>query len=121
VLSAQPGGIPLRDDLLALAAEWQAPARGRRKPLAGMNGVLDRAVRCFARSRSFADGLQRALESPGSDRDAVCAAYGALAGAFHGEDAIDTGLRERVAGLAGVAQIAERLSQFGSARRGVTA
>jgi ADP-ribosylglycohydrolase len=83
--------------------------------------VLDRAVRCFARSRTFADGLQRALDSTRTDRDAVCAAYGALAGAFHGEDAIDHALRGRLAGLPRLAQIADRLFQYGSTRHGVTA
>lgn len=121
LLAGLPGGMPLRDDLLAMVADWQAPPSGRRRPLPGVAGVLDRAVRCFARSRTFADGLKRALDSPGTDRDAVCAAYGALAGALHGEDSIDDALRGRVAGLPRLAQVAERLCQYGSARHGVTA
>jgi ADP-ribosylglycohydrolase len=120
VLAGLPQGMPLREDVLAMAADWQALPSGRRKPLSGVAGVLDRAVRCFARSRAFGDGLRRALDSPGADRDAVCAAYGALAGAFHGEDAIDSALRGRVAGLSRLTQIADRLCH-GSATHGVTA
>jgi ADP-ribosylglycohydrolase len=121
VLAGQPGGMPLRDDLMAMAADWLVPAKGRRRPWPGVAGVLDRAVRCFARSRTFGDGLARALDSSGSDRDGVCAVYGALAGAFHGEDAIDTALRGRVAGLPRLTLVADQLCQYGSARHGVTA
>jgi ADP-ribosyl-[dinitrogen reductase] hydrolase len=120
VLAGVPEGMPLRDDVLAMAADWGAQPSGRRKPLPGVAGVLDRAVRCFARSRAFGDGLSRALDSPGADRDAVCAAYGALAGAFHGEDAIDSSLRGRVAGLSRLTLIADRLCH-GSAKREVIA
>jgi ADP-ribosylglycohydrolase len=122
VLAAnQPGGMPLRDEVQAMAAAWLLPTIGRRKPCKGVLGVLDRAVRCFARSRTFADGLTRALDSPGNDRDAVCAVYGALAGAIYGEDAIDHALRERVTGLLRFTQIAEQLCQYGSTRHDVTA
>jgi len=121
VLAALPRGMPLRDEVLAMAAQWQASSSGRRKPLSGVLGVLDRAVRCFARSRNFGDGLARALDSPGSHLDAVCAVYGALAGAFHGEDAIGSDLAGRVAGLARVTQVADRLCEYGRARHGAIA
>jgi ADP-ribosylglycohydrolase len=122
VLAAnQPSGMPLRDEVQAMAAGWLLPATGRRKPCKGVLGVVDRAVRCFARSRTFGDGLTRALDSPGNDRDAVCAVYGALAGATYGEDAINYALRERVAGLPRLTQLADQLCHYGSARHDVTA
>ncbi|MEO8315272.1 MAG: ADP-ribosylglycohydrolase family protein [Pseudomonadota bacterium] len=113
--------MPLRDEVLTVARDWLTPTTGRRKPHAGVLGVLDRAVRCFARSRTLVDGLTRALDSPGTDRDAVCAVYGALAGAWHGEGAIPTALRQRVAGLSRLEDIADQLCRYGSARHGVTA
>jgi ADP-ribosylglycohydrolase len=119
--ASQLGGMPLRDEVRVLAADWSGPQVGRRKPYLAVLGVLDRAVRCFARSRNIADGLARALDSPGSDRDAICAAYGALSGAYYGEDAIEPALRSRVAGLSRLEQLADRLLQHGSARHGLTA
>jgi ADP-ribosylglycohydrolase/protein-tyrosine phosphatase len=121
VLAFQPGGLPLRDEVQAVAAGWLAPAMGRRKPHQGVLGVLDRAVRCFTRARTLGDGLARALDSPGNDRDAVCAVYGALAGAWHGADAIAPALRQRVAGLSRIEELADQLAHYGSARHGVTA
>ena len=114
----QPMGLPLREELQSMAAEWIVVAAGRRKPLAGFMGVLDRAVRCFARSRTFGDGLQRALDSPGAERDVVCAVYGALAGAFYGESGIADALRQRMPGQERLLQLADRLYQREGARHG---
>ena len=111
----------MHDEVQSLSADWLARATGRRKPHQGVLGVLDRAVRCFARARTLGDGLTRALDSPGNDRDALCAVYGALAGAWHGEDAIPVVLRQRVAGLSRLEELADQLMQYGSARHGVTA
>ncbi|MEO6079769.1 MAG: ADP-ribosylglycohydrolase family protein [Steroidobacteraceae bacterium] len=119
--AGQLGTIPLRDEVSALAAGWQNAPGGRRKPWPAALGVLDRAVRCFARSRSIGDGLARALDSPGSDRDAVCAVYGALSGAFYGEDAVESSLRRRVAELPRLARIADQLYQHGCVTHDVTA
>jgi ADP-ribosylglycohydrolase len=123
VLSAavQAGAFPLRDEVRQLAADWQVPQTGRRKPHQAVLGTLDRAVRCFARTRSLADGLERALDANTEDRDAVCATFGALAGAYYGEAAIGQELRSRVAGLAQVERVADALYQQGSAVRGVVA
>lgn len=114
-------GLPLREEVRALAAEWRTPQVGRRKPYQAVLGTLDRAVRCFARSRSVGEGFARALDSRSEDRDAVCATYGALAGAYYGEAAVEPDLRSRVAGLARVERVAEHLYQYGSAERGVVA
>jgi ADP-ribosylglycohydrolase len=114
-----PSGMPVRDEVLAVAAQWLAPSAGRRKAPAGVLGVLDRAVRCFARSQTLADGLARALDGPGTDRDAVCAVYGALAGAWYGEDSIPLQLRKRVTGLIRLENIADQLCQYRSATHGV--
>ncbi len=84
-----------------------------------MLGVLDRAVRCFARSRSVADGLARALDSPGDDKDAICAVYGALSGAHYGEAAIGADLYRRVAGLQRLEQLADQLYQHRRVKHGV--
>lgn len=105
------GGAPLRDEVRALAAGWLAGRSGRRRPQTAALGALDRAVRCFSRSRGVADGMERALDSPDTDKDAVCAVYGALAGAHYGEEAIEPALRRRVANLAMVERIADRLWQ----------
>jgi ADP-ribosylglycohydrolase len=118
--AGQVGGMPLREEVGAMVAGWSVGA-GRRKPLSGVLGVLDRAVRCVMRARTFGDGLQRALDSPGNDRDAVCAVYGALAGALHGEAAFDPALLRRMAALDRLTQLADQLCQRGSVRRGAIA
>lgn len=103
--------LPLREELKGLAADWTGPQVGRRRPPPAILGALDRAVRAFARSREFADGLERALSVPAADRDAVAASYGALAGAYYGEAAIAPALRARVAGLPQIGRLAEQLFQ----------
>jgi ADP-ribosylglycohydrolase len=107
----QSGGLPLRDEIRLLAEDWNGPLVGRRRPPSGILGALDRAARCFARSRTFADGLDRALAGSGGERDVVAAAYGALAGAWYGAPALPADLRERVAGAARLAGLAGRLFQ----------
>ena len=66
-------------------------------------------MRCFARSRSFADGLERVLAGSGAERDAIAAAYGALAGAWYGEPGLPADLRNRVTGLPRLAGLAGEL------------
>lgn len=110
-VALQPGGLPLRDEIRLLAEDWNGPLVGRRRPPPGILGALDRAVRCFARSRTFADGLDRALAGSGGERDAVAAAYGALAGAWYGAPALPADLRSRVAGTARLAGLAGMLFQ----------
>jgi ADP-ribosylglycohydrolase len=107
----QSGGLPLRDEIRLLAEDWNGPQVGRRRPPPGILGALDRAARCFARSRTFGDGLDRALAGSGGERDAVAAAYGALAGAWYGATALPADLGERVAGTARLAGLAGRLFQ----------
>lgn len=110
---ARIGGLPLREELRGLVSGWRVTT-GRRRPQPGVLGALDRAARCFARSRGFADGLDRARAGRSEDRDAVCAAYGALAGAFHAEKSIDMGWQRRVRSLARIAPIADALRREGS-------
>jgi ADP-ribosyl-[dinitrogen reductase] hydrolase len=110
-VARQFDGMPLREELRMLAADWTGPQIGRRRPPPAILGALDRAVRAFARSREFADGLDRALGAPAADRDAVAASYGALAGAYYGEAAIAAALRKRVAGLSQLGALAEQLFQ----------
>jgi ADP-ribosyl-[dinitrogen reductase] hydrolase len=116
--AARIGGTPLRAEVLAVAADWPTPQVGRRRPHAAALGALDRAVRCYARSSSFAEGLTRALAGRAADQDVVCAVYGALAGAHYGDAAIPAELRARVAGLARVEQLADQLFREGSAING---
>lgn len=104
-------GLPLREELRLVAADWIGPQVGRRRPPPAILGALDRAVRAFARSREFADGLERALSAPAAERDAVAASYGALAGAYYGEAAIAPPLRQRVAAVARLGSLAEQLFQ----------
>jgi ADP-ribosylglycohydrolase len=110
-VALQVGALPLKEELRLLAQDWNGHQVGRRRPPPGILGALDRAVRCFARSRSFADGLERALAGSGAERDAVAAAYGALAGACYGESGLPEQLRARVAGLGRVAGLAQQLFQ----------
>lgn len=108
-MAMRPGALPLREELRLLASDWSAQPAGRRRPPPGILGALDRAVRCFARSRSFADGLERALAGSGAERDAIAAAYGALAGAWYGEPGLPADLRNRVTGLPRLAGLAGEL------------
>jgi ADP-ribosylglycohydrolase len=113
-----PGGLPLREELRLLAEDWNGLQVGRRRPPPGILGALDRAARCFARSRTFADGLERALATARVERDAVAASYGALAGAWYGETALPADLKSRVAGLSRVASLAGQLFQRADAAGG---
>jgi ADP-ribosylglycohydrolase len=103
-VALQAGGLPLREELRQLAEDWNGLQLGRRRL-----GALDRAARCFARSRSFADGLERALAGSGTTRHAVAASYGALAGAWYGEPGLPADLRARVANLGKLADLAGQL------------
>lgn len=109
------GGMPLCAEVRLLATDWLSPPTGRRKPCQQALGVLDRAVRCFARSRNWGGGLARALDSPGQDKDVLCAVYGGLAGAFHGAAAIEPAFHGRVAGLGRLEILADRLLERRSA------
>jgi ADP-ribosylglycohydrolase len=106
------GAMPLRDDVLALAQDWGKPSVGRRRPPPPVLAVLDRAVRSFATSSSFEAGLERAAAGSGTERDAVCAVYGALAGAYYGERNIPTVLRERVEGVGRLLGLADAMFQL---------
>jgi ADP-ribosylglycohydrolase len=117
-LGLQGTGLPLKEELRLLAQDWNGPQVGRRRPPPGILGALDRAVRCFARSRSFADGLERALAGSGAERDAVAATYGALAGACYGESGLPGELKARVAGLGRVSALAQQLFQRPDAAAG---
>lgn len=88
-----------RPEVAMVAGDWSAPPVGRRKPLSGVLGALDRGVRSFLRASSFAAGLDRALAAPPALRSSVAASYGALAGAWYGAAAIPEELLGRVAGL----------------------
>jgi ADP-ribosylglycohydrolase len=71
--------------------------------------VLDRVAREFARGESFPEGLARLMAGRSTDRDAACAAYGALAGAALGEQAIGPPLLDSVARRPELEALAERL------------
>jgi ADP-ribosylglycohydrolase len=103
------GGIPLRDDVVAVARGWSAPPGGRRSPPPGILGCLDRAVRAFLRSGSFEEGLGRLLDAPGPEPDATLAAFGALAGAHYGDSGLPANWRIRLAGARRLETVAERL------------
>lgn len=113
---AVPGamtGAPLVDEVRELAAGWQASRPGRRAAQRGLLGTLDRATRSLLRTRDFHSGLQVALAARSADRDALGAAYGALAGAFYGVGAVAVpGVR--LAGLAHVERVAGLLYQHQS-------
>lgn len=106
----ESGVLPFTGEVRMLAEDWNGQQIvGRRRPPPGILGALDRAVRCYARSRNFADGLERALAGSNPERNAVAAAYGALAGACYGEAGLPADLRGRVAGLGRLADLAGRL------------
>jgi ADP-ribosyl-[dinitrogen reductase] hydrolase len=102
-------GMPLKDEILRLAAGWGRPPDPAHRPPAGILRVLDRVAREFARGESFPAGLTRLIASRVTDRDATCAAYGALAGAALGEQAIGPQLLDRVARRPELEALAERL------------
>jgi ADP-ribosyl-[dinitrogen reductase] hydrolase len=102
-------GMPLKDEILRLAAGWRYPPDPAHRPPAGILRVLDRVAREFARGESFQAGLTRLLASRAADRDATCAAYGVLAGAALGEQAIGAQLSDRVARRPELEALAERL------------
>ena len=102
-------GMPLKDEILRLAAGWGHPPDPAHRPPAGILRALDRVAREFARGGSFAAGLARLAASRGTDRDATCAAYGALAGAALGEQAMEPQLLDGVARRAELEALAERL------------
>ena len=101
--------MPLKDEVLRLAAGWGHPPDPAHRPPAGILRVLDRVAREFARGESFAEGLARLVAGRATDRDATCAAYGALAGAALGEQAIGPQLSDRVARRPELEALAERL------------
>ena len=102
-------GMPLKDEVLRLAAGWGHPPDPAHRPPAGLLRVLDRVAREFARGESFPEGLARLMAGRATDRDAACAAFGALAGAALGEPAIGPPLWDCVAGRPELEALAERL------------
>ena len=108
-VASQIHGIPLKEDVVRVAAEWLAPSAGRRQQPAAILGCLDKAARNFARAEDFESGLERLLASPGAYPDATFAAYGALAGAYWGEAAQPSDLHEAVAGIDRLEVLADRL------------
>jgi len=102
-------GMPLKDEVLRLAAGWGRAPDPAHRPPAGILRVLDRVAREFARGESFEEGLARLMAGRTTDRDATCAAYGALAGAALGEQAIQPQLADRVARRSDLEALAERL------------
>ena len=85
------------------------PPDPEHRPPAGILRVLDRVAREFARAENFGSGLMRLVGGRATDRDAACAAFGALAGAALGEQAIGVQFSERVARRIGLEVLAERL------------
>ena len=59
-------GMPLKDEILRLAAGWGRPPDPAHRPPAGILRVLDRVAREFARGESFPDGPGAADGKPGN-------------------------------------------------------
>lgn len=102
-------GIPLKEEVLRLAEGVRKPADPAQRLPAGILRVLDRVAREFARGEDFEVGLSRLSAKHSVDRDAVCAAYGALAGAWSGEAAIAPALKAVVARRTELESLADRL------------
>ncbi|MEO8308625.1 MAG: ADP-ribosylglycohydrolase family protein [Pseudomonadota bacterium] len=102
-------GMPLKDEVTRLAAGWSHAPDPAHRPPAGILRVLDRVAREFARGEGFAQGLARLMAGRATDRDATCAAYGALAGAALGEQAIGPPLADCMARRPELEALAERL------------
>jgi hypothetical protein len=81
-------GMPLKEEILELAAGWSHPPEAMHRQPAGILRVLDKVVREFNRGDGLQAGLARLSANRPADRDAACAAFGALAGASQGEEAI---------------------------------
>lgn len=102
-------GMPLKEEVLKLAESWRRPPDPAQRLPAGILRVLDRVAREFARSQDFDSGISRMAGKRSIDRDAACAAYGALAGAWSGEMAIAPALRAAVSRCAELEALADRL------------
>ena len=75
-----------------LAASWRRPpVRAQRPARRDTAGPGPRRPRVRAKRRISRSGFRAWLRSRSVDRDAACAAYGALAGAWYGEVAIAPG------------------------------
>jgi ADP-ribosylglycohydrolase len=72
--------------------------------------VLEAAVWAFERTSTFAEGALLAANL-GGNSDVVCAAYGQLAGAFYGSDAIPTSWRNALMQKEVIESLAEELLQ----------
>ena len=79
----QVPGLPLKQELQSLAADWAAGAPRRDLQPDTILAVLDDVVRAFAAQDDFTAGLQPLLARR-TDADVACAAYGQLAGALCG-------------------------------------
>jgi ADP-ribosylglycohydrolase len=108
IVSSQMDAIPLKQEVVQVAQGWLLARAGRRRAPTAILGCLDRAVRAFNRSDSFAAGFER-VAAHGKDLDATCAAYGALAGAFYGADSISEPMLARVTERARLELLADRL------------
>jgi ADP-ribosylglycohydrolase len=102
-------GMPLKNEVLRLAENCRKPIDPAHRPPAGILRVLDRVLREFAKGDPFEVGLARLAAHRSADRDAACAAYGALAGALSGEEAIAPALRALVARRTELEALADRL------------
>ncbi len=108
IAAAAHTGLPLKDEVLQVAAGWAAPPGGRRPGLPPILTVLDRATRSFVRADVLA-GFERLRDLPGAESDATLATYGALTGAWHGAPGLPAALLERLQGREQIEELAAGL------------
>ncbi len=93
--AGQVPGLPLKQELQSLAADWAAGAPRRALQPDTVLAVMDDVVRAFAAQDDFAAGLQPLL-ARSTDADVACAAYGQLAGALCGLQGLPANWRAAV-------------------------
>jgi ADP-ribosylglycohydrolase len=100
---------PLRPELLAMAQGWSAHHVAAQVSEPGtILSVLDAVMRAFVAHGGYAAGL-RVLAATGIEADVACSAYGSLAGAAAGLEAIPLLWRESLPGVETLERLAARL------------
>jgi ADP-ribosylglycohydrolase len=101
---------PLKPELVELAGRFERPARRRRPRMQTILTVLEEVAQAFARGEDFAAGVL-GLVNQGGEADVSAAAFGQLAGAYSGLQAIPQPWQQGLLAQETLARFADRLLQ----------
>ena len=101
---------PLKPEIGELAAGFARPVRRRATRATTILTVLEDVARAFAGSEDFASGILT-LVNRGGESDVAAAAYGQLAGAYYGVEAIPGPWRDALLGLPRLEHLADQMLQ----------